>query len=151
MLSYLSVSILPIVALAFGVPPHLQTDSILKCGLPQSSHILESNGFRTCNTFHTLHSYLWDCLLTRYAQLRGITLAPPVLPRRLARVFAGASYLNSVIVKKGVLPIHVVSSRLMQHCWVELSPIAQDSSLQPQICGRALSQSQCGCTTSRSS
>lgn len=31
-----------------------------------------------------------DNLLTLYAQARGITLAPPVLPRRLARVFAGA-------------------------------------------------------------
>lgn len=31
-----------------------------------------------------------DSLLTLYAQAWGITLAPPVLPRRLARVFAGA-------------------------------------------------------------
>lgn len=148
MLSYLSVSILPIVALAFGVPPHLLTDLTLRCELPQSSHILQLYSFRTSNNFHTLHSYLNNRLLTLYAQLRGITLAPPVLPRRLARVFAGATFLISTRAKTGLWPILY---RLMQHGWVELSLIAQDSSLQPQICGRALSQSQCGCTTSRSS
>src|SRR3989338_11269501 len=42
---------------------------------------------------NNLRSYLSHCLHTLYAQLRGITLAPPVLPRRLARVFAGASFL----------------------------------------------------------
>jgi hypothetical protein len=147
MLSYLSVSILPIVALAFGVPPHLQTDLILRCELPQSSHIPKLCSIRTFKTIHNLHSYMHSSLLTRYAQLRGITLAPPVLPRRLARVFAGATFLISANGKTGLWPF----CRPMQHCWVELSLIAQDSSLQPQICGRALSQSQCGCTTSRSS
>lgn len=103
MLSYLSVSILSIVALAFGVPPRLQTDMTLRCELPQSSYILELDSFKTCKTINYLCPYLNNCLLTRYAQLRGITLAPPVLPRRLARVFAGACFLVSAIGKTGFL------------------------------------------------
>jgi hypothetical protein len=39
---------------------------------------------------NNLPSYLRDGLHTLYAQSLGITLAPPVLPRRLARELAGA-------------------------------------------------------------
>lgn len=65
-----------------------------------------------------LYSNLNDNLLTLYAQLRGITLAPPVLPRRLARVFAGAHDKERCII--AIYPTFTaMPSSVIQHHWVE--------------------------------
>ena len=59
-------------------------------------------------------------------------LAPPVLPRLLARVLAGTSFLSTVIflLNERALQPNLPSS-LTWYCWIRLSPIVQNSSLLP--------------------
>lgn len=124
MLSYLSVNILPIVAFAFGVPTYHQTFLNPRSELPTSSHMIKSNSFKTFKTNYAFSLHLNDGLHTLYAQLRGITLAPPVLPRRLARVFAGASFTTLIrcnkISKGKRLELYVLYltllGRALAHC-----------------------------------
>jgi len=68
--------------------------------------------------FEYFNKNLNDSLLTLYAQARGITLAPPVLPRRLARVFAGAHDEKSNIIAYHPSFKSMTSSEI-QHRWVE--------------------------------
>jgi hypothetical protein len=66
----------------------------------------------------SLKKHLNYHLLTLYAQLGGITLAPPVLPRRLARVFAGAHDKERCIITT-YPTFTAVHSSVVQHRWVE--------------------------------
>lgn len=141
--------------LPIGVPSNLRHISTLAFEVPKPLIVFKYNSMLQIATLILqLKEDTKYSLRTLNAQSWGVTLAPLVLPRRLARELAGAQkkfdFLCHYLQKSNLILQFNNCRHQHRRRWIERELIVQNSPLLSSDEERALSQSPCGRWTSQS-